>query len=63
MLQRGELADFDEVRRAIIERDHRDSTRAVAPLVRPEGAVVIDTSEMTIEQVVAELLRIVESTA
>jgi len=62
MLARGEQADFDEVRRAIVERDERDSTRAVAPLVKPEGAVVIDTSEMTIEQVVAELLRIVEST-
>jgi len=60
-LQRGEQADFDEVRRAIIERDERDSTRPVAPLVQPEGAVVIDTSEMTIEQVVAELLRLVES--
>lgn len=62
MHQRGEQADFDEVRRAILERDERDSTRPVAPLVRPEGAVVIDTSAMTIEQVVAELLRIVEST-
>jgi CMP/dCMP kinase len=40
----------------IIERDRRDSSRATAPLTRPAGAVVIDTSDMTISQVTQSLL-------
>ncbi len=38
-------------------RDHLDSTRADSPLAVPEGAVVIDTDSLTIEQVVEEIVR------
>lgn len=46
---------LEEVKEAIAARDHRDSTRADSPLRIAEGAVVVDTSEMTIEQVVARI--------
>jgi cytidylate kinase len=36
----------------IVERDHRDSTREASPLTVPDGAVVVDTSDMSFEQVV-----------
>jgi len=61
MRGRGEDADYRQVLRAIIERDERDRSRPVAPLVKPAGAVVIDTSDMSIEQVTAELLKHVEA--
>ncbi|MDY7010764.1 MAG: (d)CMP kinase [Planctomycetota bacterium] len=49
-------ADYEHVLDAIRTRDRRDSTRAVAPLMKPKGAVVIDTTDMNIEEVTAELL-------
>ncbi len=42
-------------------RDHLDSTRAASPMSIPEDAVVVDTSDMTIEQVVDKLVSIVRS--
>ncbi len=43
----------------IVERDHRDSTRADSPLRCPDDAVRLDTSGMSLEEVVDELERIV----
>lgn len=43
----------------ILSRDHQDSTRTEGPLVRPEGAVDLDTSDLTFDQVVDELERLV----
>jgi cytidylate kinase len=45
----------------LAERDRRDSTRAVAPLTPADDAIHIDSSHMTLEQVIAEAERIVES--
>jgi cytidylate kinase len=42
----------------IAERDKRDSTRAVAPLKASDDAVVLDSTRLTIEEVVAEVLRL-----
>lgn len=41
---------------SIAERDRKDSTRASSPLTIPEGAEVIDTSDLTIEEVVRRIL-------
>ena len=49
---KGEEIPFDEIKKDIEARDKQDMTRKFAPLVIPEKAVVIDTSDMTIEQVV-----------
>jgi cytidylate kinase len=46
---------------AIQERDARDSTRAVAPLVAATDAQVVDTSDRTLDEVVQHLLREVQS--
>ena len=56
----GDTADFDQVLADVIQRDQRDRNRPVGPLVRPDDAVDIDTSDKTIEQVLAELLTCVE---
>jgi CMP/dCMP kinase len=54
--KRGEVVDQDEVLSQIVARDTRDSGRAVGPLVRPQDAVVIDTTELTEEQVVDRIV-------
>ncbi len=49
---RGILMDFEDVMRAISERDRADSTRSVSPLRPAPDAVAIDSSEMDVEQVI-----------
>jgi cytidylate kinase len=60
---RGMSAHFEEVLADIHARDERDSTRPVAPLKQASDALLLDTSELTVEQAVAEALRLVEEAA
>jgi CMP/dCMP kinase len=60
MAARGIGADLDTVRADIARRDQQDMGRALAPLVKPEGAVVVDTTGRGITEVVDTLLRVVE---
>jgi cytidylate kinase len=53
--------DLDAIRAAIELRDAQDKGRKVGPLVVPAGAIVIDTSGLTLEEVVARILAAVES--
>lgn len=52
LVEKGVSCDLDEIARDIAERDHRDSTRATAPLKQADDAVLVDSSNMTIEEVV-----------
>ena len=52
MLQKGEEADFEQVYKDIVQRDYNDSTRAASPLKQAEDAELLDTTDMTIDQVV-----------
>jgi cytidylate kinase len=45
--------DLEQVRRDLERRDHLDSTRALSPLVAAADALVIDTSDLTVDEVVA----------
>ena len=56
----GETADLDKIEADIIERDHRDMTRELNPLKQAEDAVLVDSSYMTIDEVVARLEEIIE---
>ncbi len=49
---KGEQCDFDEIAKDIQERDERDMNRATAPLKKAEDAVLVDSSDMTIDEVV-----------
>ncbi len=53
LLSRGQTVDFESLHREIVERDKQDSEREFAPLRRAEDAVLVDTSSMSIEEVVA----------
>lgn len=56
---KGVDADLAEVRRQMEERDRRDAGRAAAPLRRADDAVLLDTSDLDVDQVVERLVRIV----
>ena len=47
--------DVDEIARAIAERDERDSTRSDSPLRQMPDAVVVDTSNRSVPEVIAEI--------
>ena len=55
-ISKGKPADYDEILKAIIERDRNDSTREVSPLTIPEGAIFVDTSDMTEDEAVKFIL-------
>lgn len=55
---KGEPADLAEIERDIRERDERDMNRAESPLRQAEGAVLVDTSHMSIEEVTAAIIEI-----
>ena len=56
---KGQKANYETILKEIQQRDHQDSTRAIAPLKQAHDAVLVDTSEMDVEQVMAEIKRIV----
>jgi cytidylate kinase len=57
-LAKGESAIYDEILLSVKERDRIDSTREAAPLTKPEGAYLIDSSFMSEQQVVDEIVSI-----
>ena len=58
---RGQKVDFEALRKEIELRDKQDSEREFSPLKKAEDAVVIDTSEKGIEEVVAEIKSLIQS--
>lgn len=55
---KGIACNIEEIERDIVERDERDMTRAVAPLKQADDAVLIDSSDMTIDEVVAVITKL-----
>jgi cytidylate kinase len=58
MIARGDKADYDEILRMVIERDHIDSTRAVAPLRPADDAVIIDSDKLGADEVFAHVMKL-----
>lgn len=56
LTQKGESCDLDKIEQDIIERDHRDMTREISPLKQAEDAVLVDSSDMTIDEVVEKII-------
>ena len=54
--EKGEDCNLEEIAHDIEERDHRDMTREIAPLKQAEDAVLVDSSHMTIEEVVKAIV-------
>ena len=61
LLARGESVDFDTLHAEIIARDKQDSEREFSPLKRADDAILIDTSNMSIDEVIREIKAKIQS--
>ena len=55
---KGEKCDIDTIEKDIIERDYQDMHREISPLKQADDAILVDTSDMTIEQVEEHILKL-----
>jgi len=62
MKQKGTDVDFDTILKQVIERDKLDKTREIAPLVVPNDAIMLDSTNKTPEQVAEKIVEIVLNT-
>jgi len=58
---KGLAADISKIREEIIARDKQDSERKIAPLAKAEDAVLLDSTRLTIEQVVEKILQLAKN--
>lgn len=56
-----ENVDFEKVKEDIKARDWQDENRDIAPLVQVESATLLDTTSLTIEEVVAKMIELVKT--
>ncbi|MBR1476845.1 MAG: (d)CMP kinase [Lachnospiraceae bacterium] len=56
LVAKGEIADIDEIKKDIEERDYNDMHRDVSPLKQAEDAVLVDTSDMSIDEVIEKVI-------
>lgn len=61
LILKGQSVSFEDVKAEMIVRDKNDSTREFSPLVVAEGAQVIDTSDLTLEQSIKTVIDYVRS--
>ena len=59
LLAKGQKANFEQTLKDIKQRDYQDTNRPIAPLKQAKDAVLLDTSELDIPAVVAEMKRII----
>ena len=55
---KGQESDFEVIKKDIEDRDYRDMHRETSPLKQAEDAVLVDTSDMVIDQVIEKLLEL-----
>jgi len=58
---KGIECNYNDVYQDIIKRDYQDSNRANSPLIKADDAVEIDTSDLTIKEVLTRIERIIDS--
>ena len=59
LLSKGQKADYPQILKEIQLRDHQDSTRPIAPLKQAKDAILVDTSALDIEGVIARIKEII----
>ena len=60
LTEKGVDCNLDDIEKDIIDRDYRDMNREISPLKKAEDAILVDSSNMGIDEVVNELVRIIE---
>jgi len=59
LIEKGIDANLARITQEIEERDRRDRERAAAPLTIPDGALIIDSSSLSIQQVIDQVMALV----
>jgi cytidylate kinase len=59
LARKGEKGDYREVERDLIKRDSQDRERNVAPLIIPDDAVIIDSTNISISEVVERMMSVI----
>lgn len=57
---KGEVCNLEKIRADIEERDYRDMHREISPLRQAEDAILIDSSDMTVEEVISRIISLVK---
>ena len=60
-IENGMNVTYEEVLESIIERNKLETEREIAPFVKAEDAIVVDTTHLSIEEVVNEILKIIDT--
>ena len=61
LLGRGQKVDFETLHEEIVRRDKQDSEREFSPLKIADDAIVVDTSDLGIDEVVAKIKSLIQS--
>ena len=61
LVAKGQECDLAQIQKDIEERDYRDMHREISPLKQADDAILVDTSYMTIEEVVAKILTLADT--
>ena len=56
---KGDSCDLDKIEADIIDRDYRDMNREMSPLKQAEDAILVDTSDMTIDMVIETIMKLI----
>lgn len=59
LISKGQEANYDTIKKDIEDRDYEDSHRKISPLVKAEDAVLVDTSDLNIEEVVSKIKELI----
>lgn len=60
LIEKGQQATYEDVLKDVIERDNNDMNRPIAPLKPAEDSVLVDTSNLNLEESIALLIKTIE---
>lgn len=60
LVRKNSQMSFEQIKSSIIERDKRDMEREIAPLIIPKGGIIIDNSDMSIEDTIEKIESIIK---
>nr|MCR5656430.1 (d)CMP kinase [Butyrivibrio sp.] len=58
LVAKGQDCDLDKIEQDIIDRDYRDMHRDISPLTQAEDAILVDSSDMTIDEVADKIIEL-----
>lgn len=58
--EKGENPDIEEIKKDIIERDHKDMTREISPLIKAEDAIYLDVSNMSAIEAANKIINLIK---